>query len=202
MSMTLETLWSLHGWATHHDVSQSVDILARRGGGRRSTHFFFFGGGAGSALLAVPLLIISVFGGYLMRNPDKARGLKERLKGGWGAAAAGLNSGAATSPGPNGQLPYASPNSPSWWANQNRPPHGSTPAPPSTSPLTSIGRGEMRFNSPPGWPVPPDGWTPTPEWRPDPSWPPAPPGWQFWLRQGRLPGGTTPSLRKRLSADE
>ncbi len=37
------------------------------------------------------------------------------------------------------------------------------------------------FNSPPGWPQPPEGWTPPPGWAPDPSWPPAPEGWQFWV---------------------
>jgi hypothetical protein len=38
-----------------------------------------------------------------------------------------------------------------------------------------------RFNPPPGWPQPPEGWVPPPGWTPDPSWPPAPAGWQFWL---------------------
>src|ERR1700694_2852212 len=90
MSMTLDTIWSLHGWVGHPDLSQSVEFVARRGGGR-SRHFFFFGGGGG--FLFVPLAIAGVFGGYLMRNPDKARGLKERLRGAWGAAAAGLQSG-------------------------------------------------------------------------------------------------------------
>ncbi|WP_420113337.1 hypothetical protein [Pseudactinotalea sp.] len=37
------------------------------------------------------------------------------------------------------------------------------------------------FNSPPGWPKPPEGWTPPPGWAPDPSWPQAPDGWQFWV---------------------
>jgi hypothetical protein len=37
------------------------------------------------------------------------------------------------------------------------------------------------FNPPPGWPVPPVGWTPAPGWQPDPSWPPAPEGWHLWL---------------------
>lgn len=40
---------------------------------------------------------------------------------------------------------------------------------------------ENRFNSPPGWPVPPRGWQPPAGWQPDPSWPPAPPGWEFWV---------------------
>lgn len=38
-----------------------------------------------------------------------------------------------------------------------------------------------RFNPPPGWPAPPEGWVPPPDWRPPPDWPPAPPGWQFWV---------------------
>lgn len=40
----------------------------------------------------------------------------------------------------------------------------------------------LRFNTPPGWPVPPPGWAPPKDWQPDPSWPPAPPGWQFWVQ--------------------
>ncbi|MBY0442305.1 MAG: hypothetical protein K2Q25_09255 [Mycobacteriaceae bacterium] len=39
----------------------------------------------------------------------------------------------------------------------------------------------MRYNPPPNWPQPPQGWAPTPEWSPDPSWPPPPPGWKFWI---------------------
>ncbi|ACU73087.1 hypothetical protein Caci_4223 [Catenulispora acidiphila DSM 44928] len=39
----------------------------------------------------------------------------------------------------------------------------------------------MRFNVPPGWPAPPDGWIPDPGWQPDPSWPAAPVGWRFWV---------------------
>jgi hypothetical protein len=39
----------------------------------------------------------------------------------------------------------------------------------------------MQFNSPPGWPPAPAGWTPPPGWQPDPSWPPPPPGWQLWV---------------------
>ncbi|NUT36890.1 MAG: hypothetical protein HOV79_27865 [Hamadaea sp.] len=38
-----------------------------------------------------------------------------------------------------------------------------------------------RFNPPPGWPVPPQGWVPPAGWSPDPSWPPAPAGWVFWV---------------------
>ncbi len=38
-----------------------------------------------------------------------------------------------------------------------------------------------RFNPPPGWPKPPEGWVPPAGWTPDPSWPDPPPGWQLWL---------------------
>jgi hypothetical protein len=40
---------------------------------------------------------------------------------------------------------------------------------------------QWRFNPPPGWPVPPQGWTPPPGWQPDPRWPPAPAGWAYWV---------------------
>lgn len=39
----------------------------------------------------------------------------------------------------------------------------------------------MRFNPPPNWPPPQDGWVPGPGWTPDPSWPPPPAGWQLWI---------------------
>jgi hypothetical protein len=39
-----------------------------------------------------------------------------------------------------------------------------------------------RFNTPPGWPPPAEGWTPPPGWEPDRGWPPAPADWQFWVR--------------------
>jgi hypothetical protein len=92
MSTALDTLLAVSGWTAHPDLPQSVEIVARGGrGGGRSSHFFFFGGG-GSAILAVPIFLIAAFGGYLMRNPDKARGLKERVRGAWGASTAGLNS--------------------------------------------------------------------------------------------------------------
>ena len=38
-----------------------------------------------------------------------------------------------------------------------------------------------RFNPPPGWPVPPAGWSPPSGWTPDPSWPPLPHGWPLWV---------------------
>ncbi|POM23394.1 T5orf172 domain protein [Actinomadura rubteroloni] len=44
-----------------------------------------------------------------------------------------------------------------------------------------------RYVSPPGWPVPPPGWTPPPGWRADPSWPAPPPDWQFWVRDVPAP---------------
>src|SRR5436190_10110696 len=41
--------------------------------------------------------------------------------------------------------------------------------------------GRLRFNPPPGWPKPPEGWTPPKGWSPDPAWPVPPPGWQLWV---------------------
>lgn len=38
----------------------------------------------------------------------------------------------------------------------------------------------VRFNVPPGWPVPPESWVPHDDWMPDPSWPTPPRGWTFW----------------------
>jgi hypothetical protein len=38
-----------------------------------------------------------------------------------------------------------------------------------------------RFNPPPNWPAPPQGWVPSPGWRPSPEWPGPPAGWQLWI---------------------
>lgn len=77
--------------------------------------------------------------------------------------------------------------------------------------------GPVRFNPPPGWPRPPDGWTPPSGWTPDPTWPEPPPGWQLWiatgegeaadhLNQGQAPNqpGSTvqPSRSAQAGADE
>ncbi len=40
-----------------------------------------------------------------------------------------------------------------------------------------------RFNPPPNWPRPPEGWVPHAGWRPDPAWGPTPPGWTFWVEE-------------------
>lgn len=40
---------------------------------------------------------------------------------------------------------------------------------------------KQKFNPPPGWPRPPNGWVPPKGWTPDPSWPQPPPGWQLWI---------------------
>ncbi|HLL62344.1 MAG TPA: TIR domain-containing protein [Propionibacteriaceae bacterium] len=40
-----------------------------------------------------------------------------------------------------------------------------------------------RFNPPPNWPRPPEGWVPGSGWRPDPAWGPAPPGWTYWVEE-------------------
>lgn len=61
-------------------------------------------------------------------------------------------------------------------------------------------RDRLKFNSPPGWPKPPEGWTPPRGWTPDPSWPEAPPGWKLWIaeddgaQRGNSDGGQDPRL--------
>ena len=42
----------------------------------------------------------------------------------------------------------------------------------------------MKYNPPPGWPKPPDGWVPPKGWKPDPAWPTAPEGWELWISNG------------------
>jgi hypothetical protein len=46
----------------------------------------------------------------------------------------------------------------------------------------------LRFNPPPNWPPPPEGFVPQPGWRPDPSWPAPPAGWQLWVDDQQIPG--------------
>jgi hypothetical protein len=41
----------------------------------------------------------------------------------------------------------------------------------------------LKFNPPPGWPLPWD-FEPPPGWEPDPAWPAPPPGWPFWIGSG------------------
>jgi Domain of unknown function (DUF4041)/T5orf172 domain len=47
----------------------------------------------------------------------------------------------------------------------------------------------MRFNPPPGWPQPPEGWVPPAGWNPDPSWPDPPDGWQLWVPKHEVDEG-------------
>jgi hypothetical protein len=131
MSTAVDTLLAVSGWSVHPDLPSSVEIVAR--GGRGGRTFFFFGGG-GSAIFAVPILLIAAAGGYLMRNPDKARGLKERIKGAWGASTTGLSpprpprtpSNYYLAP-PPGQAPPPTSAPPPTWA----PTPPSSPTPPS-----------------------------------------------------------------------
>lgn len=83
----------------------AVEYLARRGS-RRTTWFFF--GGAGMFFL-LPVLVIGLFGAHLMRNPDKARAYKEKLRDGIasvssarGRAGSGGQLGGATGGAPVG----------------------------------------------------------------------------------------------------
>ena len=46
----------------------------------------------------------------------------------------------------------------------------------------------VRFNAPPGWPVPSSSWAPGDDWMPDPSWPTPPRGWTFWIVDRRALG--------------
>jgi hypothetical protein len=58
----------------------------------------------------------------------------------------------------------------------------------------------MGYNPPPGWPIPPPGWSPYEGWQPDPSWGPAPPGWNLWIaddsEEGDAPKRSRPSIRR------
>jgi len=58
----------------------------------------------------------------------------------------------------------------------------------------------MRYNPPPNWPKPPDGWTPSAEWSPDPSWPPPPAGWQLWVDDAPVSGKSSSALSRLESA--
>ena len=100
--MTLEAIWSLQGPSATHNLADALQFVAR-GGGRHTRHFFFFfGRGAGGlAFLVVPIALGAAFWGYLMKNPDKARGLKERIQSVWKRGAATLNSYRS----PTGSLP-------------------------------------------------------------------------------------------------
>lgn len=54
----------------------------------------------------------------------------------------------------------------------------------------------MKFNPPPNWPAPPEGFRPEPGWAPDPSLPAPPPGWELWVEDDvALPGETTDATR-------
>lgn len=62
----------------------------------------------------------------------------------------------------------------------------------------------LRFNPPPGWPKPPEGWTPPANWAPDPRWPTPPEGWQLWMAETTdgLVGSRVPSETiQKCSAD-
>ena len=56
----------------------------------------------------------------------------------------------------------------------------------------------VRFNAPPGWPVPSSSWAPGDEWMPDPSWPTPPRGWTFWVVVQRGAGDAAESGTPRF----
>lgn len=71
------------------------------------------------------------------------------------------------------------------------------PLPVPQAPVPSAARppvpAQWRFNSPPGWPIPPAGWMPPEGWHPDPAWPPPPPGWQLWVPAPTGPAVPSPT---------
>lgn len=141
MSTTLDVLWSLHGPNGSGGVAETVEFVARRGS--RRSHFFFFGRGFGSAFFVVPVVLVAAVGGYLMRNPDKARGLKERLKGAWKAGGSTLDSYRYPTPpysGPH-QGPGPDPN-----VHPGIRPENPWPANPPGFQTGSAGTDSMRFN--------------------------------------------------------
>jgi hypothetical protein len=60
----------------------------------------------------------------------------------------------------------------------------------------------MRYNPPPNWPKPPEGWAPSAEWTPDPSWPEPPEGWQMWVDDSAAPGKATSKLSRLENASD
>ncbi|OBI51697.1 hypothetical protein A5707_13355 [Mycobacterium kyorinense] len=54
----------------------------------------------------------------------------------------------------------------------------------------------MRYNPPPNWPKPPEGWVPAPDWSPDPSWPSPPPGWKLWVEDSDGPQRAKSALNR------
>ena len=53
-------------------------------------------------------------------------------------------------------------------------------SPASVPALTATDAPAWRFNPPPGWPEPPEGWAPPAGWTPPANLPPAPLDWQWW----------------------
>lgn len=56
----------------------------------------------------------------------------------------------------------------------------------------------IRFNPPPGWPVPPGSWLPGDDWLPDPTWPAPPDDWSWWTVTARPATPTGPKPLGRL----
>ncbi len=71
------------------------------------------------------------------------------------------------------------------------------------SPLSNeAGELLMRYNPPPNWPKPPEGWEPSAEWSPDPSWPPPPTGWQLWVEDAPSSSKATSKLSRLENASD
>lgn len=51
--------------------------------------------------------------------------------------------------------------------------------------------------APPGWPVPPVGWSPPPLWQPPPDWPVPPSNWRYWIPVA-VPEASAPPVTFRV----
>lgn len=128
MSMTLETLWSLHEVAQQADIAPATDVLARRGG--RFSFFF------GPVWLLLIVGIGALYYQFRQRNPEKAKGFEQRLRG---MSAAATQRATPTGYGPAGTPMRFNP-PPNW----PPPPPGWVPGP--------------DWKPDPSWPPAPEGW--------------------------------------------
>jgi hypothetical protein len=58
----------------------------------------------------------------------------------------------------------------------------------------------VRFNPPPTWPRPAEGWSPPPGWLPDRSWPPPPHGWPLWVEDDEPPSSLPAKAPEQAAA--
>ena len=131
MSMTTTLLSNITA-ASHPDLPQLMDILARRRG-RGSSRFFFFG--SGGFFFGLPLLILGFFGAHLMRNPDKAKSYKQRIQQ---VISAMTSKPPRISDSPHNAPAESSPGRPPRMELAPQPPSPQTPISPQTHPTPSV----------------------------------------------------------------